>query len=226
MVPCGLTADTGAHAIPPRIRGNVAIRLAFLVFGLADLRGGHRLHLRVGARALAVGRPQPGHRGAHPALVRHREHRRRARHPRRRSPARRAHRGRDRRERRARRARSSISSCGFPPSRTSAHDALAIRVGAAGGRNPAGRPCDGPLPGCGDGRRAARLADARRSPGACAHGSGSYERGSRPRPPSWASRWAERSAIGTLAFAFGIGPAIELSFALLRRSALVAQRVS
>ena len=32
--------------------------------------------------------------------------------------------------------------------------------------------------------------------------------------------------VGTLAFAFGIGPAIELSFALLRRSALVAQRVS
>jgi uncharacterized membrane protein YczE len=32
--------------------------------------------------------------------------------------------------------------------------------------------------------------------------------------------------VGTLAFAFGIGPAIELWFALLRRSPLVAQRVS
>ena len=32
--------------------------------------------------------------------------------------------------------------------------------------------------------------------------------------------------VGTLAFAFGIGPAIELWFALLRRSPLVTQRVS
>jgi uncharacterized protein len=40
MVPCGLTADTGAHATPPRIRGNVATRLAFLVFGLAVFAAG------------------------------------------------------------------------------------------------------------------------------------------------------------------------------------------
>jgi uncharacterized membrane protein YczE len=40
MVSCGLTAVTGAHAIPPRVRGNVAIRLAFLLFGLAVFAAG------------------------------------------------------------------------------------------------------------------------------------------------------------------------------------------
>jgi uncharacterized membrane protein YczE len=34
MVTSALTVDTGAHATPPRIRGNVAMRSTFLVFGL------------------------------------------------------------------------------------------------------------------------------------------------------------------------------------------------
>ena len=64
------------------------------------LRPRHRASARVGARALPVGRAQPGHLRAHAALVRDGQHRRRPDRPRRRLGARRAHRPGNGRERR------------------------------------------------------------------------------------------------------------------------------
>ena len=223
---CGLKADTGAHATPPRIRGNVAIRLTFLVFGLVVFAVGHRLHLRVrssgsrpGTSSTRASRSTPGSRSA-----------------------RRTSRSRSSSSRVARRldVRIEVGTVAnavlvgtfvdlllrIAPSRTSATTPLAIRIGLLVGGILLIGLGDGPLPGCGDGRRAARLADARRSPGACTPASGSCARGLEVTATLVGFALGGTVGIGTLAFAFGIGPAIELSFALLARSPLVARATS